>query len=323
MKKITLLLFTFHFLLFTYSQNLVPNPSFEEYSSCPDGQCQIYKCTGWFSSGFTPDYLNTCALDWGVGVPQNGWGFQYAASGNAYAGMFCFGPEFESNSREYLSIQLSNQLIIGDKYYVSFKISLADRLTNNCGIDKFGVLFTKVSNEINPCSYSSNLIPLNFANIYSDSIIIDTVNWVSISGSFIADSAYKYINLGNFFDDEHTNFIVLDTLNPCLSYYFIDDICVSTDSVTCYNITTTKFNNLINEIYYDSYNKQIIIENPYGFTINYKDCIITDLLGKKLSFTLENLENKIFIKMYDCKKGVYILRISTNKFNTSKKIFIY
>src|SRR5207253_1670664 len=78
----------------------------------------------------------------------------------------------------------------------------------------------------------------NYATLYADSIIKDSINWTKISGSFIADSIYKYLIIGAFFDNAH-----LDTLNlpfdtngnshNQVSYYYIDDVCVSTDSLTC------------------------------------------------------------------------------------------
>lgn len=62
----------------------------------------------------------------------------------------------------------------------------------------------------------------NSAHVYSDSLLNDTANWVQIKGSFIADSAYQYVVIGNFFDDFNT-----DTLNcSSASYAFIDMICV-------------------------------------------------------------------------------------------------
>lgn len=58
-------IFIFSFLLianFSFAQvNLVPNPSFESYSTCPDGSSQLYKATPWFNPALgSPDYFNVC-----------------------------------------------------------------------------------------------------------------------------------------------------------------------------------------------------------------------------------------------------------------------
>ena len=52
--------------------NLVPNPSFEEYSLCPDKESQIERVDGWFSpSNGTPDYYNYCSTSTTVSLPTH------------------------------------------------------------------------------------------------------------------------------------------------------------------------------------------------------------------------------------------------------------
>ncbi|MCE9539031.1 MAG: hypothetical protein K8R85_07425 [Bacteroidetes bacterium] len=99
MKKLllfSLLIFSFTFL---NAQNLVPNPSFEQYSSCPNTECGISLAAGWYSAGYTPDYYNSCGSPSGpfeFGVPQNAVGYQHPASGNAYVGIATWGGGFEN-----------------------------------------------------------------------------------------------------------------------------------------------------------------------------------------------------------------------------------
>jgi OOP family OmpA-OmpF porin len=65
--------------------NLVPNPSFEIYNTCPNSGGQITYATGWFTATLgSPDYFNSCSA--GYGVPSNGFGYSNAQDGNAYAG---------------------------------------------------------------------------------------------------------------------------------------------------------------------------------------------------------------------------------------------
>ena len=71
-KKIFLSLFLFSLHLDFYSQsNLVPNPSFETYTACPNFAGQINRTTNWFSpSSATPDYFHACgSIPDGVNVP--------------------------------------------------------------------------------------------------------------------------------------------------------------------------------------------------------------------------------------------------------------
>lgn len=143
MKKLLLLLFMVVYS-FTYlkAQNLVPNPSFEEYSSCPNTECGISLATGWYSAGYTPDYYNSCA-SWPNGVPQNSVGYQYPSSGTAYIGIAAWGFVV----REYITAQLTNPLEIGKKYFVNFKVSRIDRFVY-CATNKIGVLFSTISYKL-------------------------------------------------------------------------------------------------------------------------------------------------------------------------------
>ena len=220
------------------AQNLVPNPSFENYSSCPNGvnSClpdDLTKCSGWFSANNSPDYYNSCAsLATNVSVPNNYSGTQLASSGQGYCGIQTY--SFTPNYHEILSCQLTADLVVGTKYFVTFQVVNSGIVYDlgqgfNCCTNKMGALFSTMQFSC------SNQIPLNnFAHIYSDTIIKDTILWKSISGSFIADSAYRYLNIGNFFLDANTDTFKYNTL-ACRSYYLIDNICVSTDSLFANN----------------------------------------------------------------------------------------
>lgn len=83
----------------------------------------------------------------------------------------------------------------------------------------------------------------NNVSIYSNSIVLDSTNWIKISGSFIADSAYDYLIIGNFFTDS--------ALTAIYSYYYLDQVTLSTDSA------------LVNQISNEIHNEHIIISpNP-------------------------------------------------------------
>jgi len=210
-------------------QNLVPNPSFEIYDTCPSGvgdnlTDEVRRAIGWSSFRNSPDYFNACADSASyVSVPNNGFGYQPAYDGNAYCGFQTF---FTTNYREIIGCQLSSPLIIGTKYYVSFKLARAYKaLPFGVGgaSNKIGARFSTISyNE-----FTNPTLINNFAHVYTDSIITDTLNWVNIQGSIIADSSYQYLGIGNFFDDNHT-----DTIQG-RCYYWVDMVCVSTDSLTC------------------------------------------------------------------------------------------
>jgi len=254
------------------SQNLVPNPSFENYSSCPDNFGQIQKAINWDSFSESPDYYNRCSpscvpLNMCLGIPQNWFGSQEAYEGNAYVGLATY---LEGNQfREIIGIQLVQQLIPGIKYYVSCYISnsggynwlpirYCDGASNNIGFR----FFKNAYSQFNPCPIE------NFSHINETTIISDTTNWIKISGSFIADSSYQYFAMGNFYDDLHTDTINIENFDSTVEngvYYFVDNVCVSTDSLECIGI-----NNIQNtyqatkiDIYPNPFDVKLILKNEF------------------------------------------------------------
>lgn len=316
MKKLLLFFLLIFSLTFckvhpTYGQtNLVPNPSFEQYSSCPNVQCGISLAAGWYSAGYSPDYYNTCA-SWPFGVPTNGVGYQYPASGNAYAGIGTWGFVL----REYLTAELISPLETGEKYFVSFKASRVDRFVY-CGHNKIGALFSTISYNLgnDSCNNIPGLLPHDFAHVYSTQIITDTANWTTISGSFIADSAYQYIIIGNHFDDNNTDTICWGSNMG--SYYLIDDIYVSKDSINGITQDNTEQSVAI----YPTVTSDIVfvqINIPAKASIK-----IYDLLGKLITTqtVLPLALNIISIQEYD--PGIYLMSVEIDNKIITKKIIV-
>lgn len=283
-------------------QNLVPNWSFEDTVACPWYYHQIFLATGWSSYKETPDYFNACNTTL-VGVPANVEGFQFANTGSAYAGGITY-SSFTVNYREVMGTQLTQPLIIGQKYFVSFFVSRAYDSTNVLLLssNKIGLRFSTV-----PFSYfPNNPTPINnFAHVYTDSIVTDTLNWTKISGSLIADSAYSYVAIGNFFDDSNTSISNLDTsIFNEYAYYYIDDIKVSTDSVFV-NGTNEQNNNG---------NQFAIYPNPFSDKINITtkrnelvELNLFDVTARKI-FN-QSFINSTSINTEQLAKGIYIYEV--------------
>jgi len=233
------------FLLFLFSghaQNLVPNPSFEEFTDCPSTIGQVSNAYPWTQWRESPDYFNACSpgitlSESVIDVPTNGWGFQQAATGYGYMGSWCYGsgqPPFDF--REIIGCPLLSPLQIGEIYYVSFKVNPAlDGFYTQPGFatNHIGALFTTEEYW-----WEDNPVPLqNFAHVYSSEIITDTLGWTTISGSFMADQAFSFLGIGNFFLDEESDTLHLNS-SGYGAYYYFDDICVSKDSLCYVNSST-------------------------------------------------------------------------------------
>jgi hypothetical protein len=270
--------------------------------------------TGWQSFRESPDYFNSCdngSTFPALGVPQNAIGYQAAFDGDAYIGLVCFHANGDS-SREYAGVQLTSPLTIGSKYYVSFYVSLADSLGGNCATNKIGIKFSTI-----PFTENTPAPVNNFAHVFSQSIISDMQNWTPVFGSFIADSAYSYLIIGNFFTDAFT-----DSANcfPSYSYYYVDNICVSTDSLDCPVVTLVHEYNQSNlcSIYLNSENELNII----SMNNIVRQVEIYNIAGQAI-LTDNNavLQNKK-ISLKNISKGVYICKIYSNNKLYVKKIII-
>ncbi len=154
MKKKLLILCLF-FCQFSLGQNLVPNPSFEDTLQCPNGGGEIDYAIGWSSYGHTPDYFNSCDTGF-ENIPSNYAGFQYAHFGNGYAGLICYYTPV-SNLREYIGIQLSQPLNVGQTYFASFYVSMAFKHSV-----RFGIAINNIGLKLSTVSFtSSNTVPIN------------------------------------------------------------------------------------------------------------------------------------------------------------------
>lgn len=198
MKK-TLTIFLFFHSQISFAQiNLVPNPSFEQFLQCPYSTGEINVCMNWYNAtdsagGETPDYFNSCSAVNGLAPPNCIWGYQIPYSGNAFCHVITY-ADFFPNGREIIQAQLTQPLDSGQKYYLSFYANLPFDVLHSIASNKLGALFTTY--QFNSPNFAH---PINFAHIYSDSIIKDTLNWYQVKGSFIADSIYQYIAVGIFF----------------------------------------------------------------------------------------------------------------------------
>ncbi|MFM2225489.1 MAG: hypothetical protein RJA07_1691 [Bacteroidota bacterium] len=319
------LFFISAFFLFSFSViaqvNLVPNPSFEDTINCPDMISQIEKCKDWFNYGNSPDYFNECAKPLPLNfysnatIPVNSLGVQYAASGKAYAGLVTH-DSTTIDYREYIGCQLNNLLQIGTKYYVSFKISLAD--SSWFSSNKIGISFTKFSHSL-----SNPILPNNKSIVYSHQIISDTSNWTRITGSFVADSIYEYLVLGNFFTDNQTSFLLTHSHSQLLrdAYYYVDDICVSTDSIYAFNYVYTGINEVNKNI-----NEISIQPNPTTHSISCtlpdetKSIEIENIIGQKVLIEKIEPSTKSYSKDVSLfPNGLYFLTIKTKNFSQTIK----
>ncbi len=231
--------------------NLVPNPSFEEYTRCPDGPGMLswdgldpfpgfprIAPTGWINpTHASPDYFNACAgsIDESAGVPLNEFGYQFAKSGVAYCGLgptdcgYPFSPCINYSYSEYVQCKLIKKLTIGNNYQLSLCVSHSD----------YSIYYTNAIMMLlsvnQPTQTDDNrIVNTNAFFPISDPFLIDTANWNCIIIEFNAAEAYEFLTIGCFAAFQDTN-VKLVLGNPSGidgdSYVYIDDVeLIQTDS---------------------------------------------------------------------------------------------
>lgn len=212
---------------FAFGQNLVPNPSFEEYDTCPTGisnvgDYQINHCLNWTAPTLaTSDYFNSCSA-FGVNVPNAAFGYQNAFDGQAFLGVMLLIQEGEPSYFEYVQAKLLQPLELGKTYEFSFHVNLANG--SDYSVGSIGAWFT------NTAISSSDGTPIfsSLPNIQNESgMLSDTINWMEIKGKFNAIGGEEYITIGYY-----TDTLAPDTLrnNPdavpvaIYSYNYIDGL---------------------------------------------------------------------------------------------------
>ena len=222
--------------------NLVLNPNFESYSTCPDNADEAKYCNHWMSLDSAwnppdwshdqpgvPEYCNVCATYGGTAVPHNNLFYNYPHSGNGMMQLTMFSTSTTSTYvRDYLQGHLSQTLIAGHRYNVQFYTTLEQGggyAVNGLGayLDD-GTIDTTQNPGIVQNQYTPQIV---------DTSIINTNNWVKIEDTFTSNGTEKLITIGQFRDNYHTNFVTTTGgTATSWAFYLIDDVSV----IDCSNV---------------------------------------------------------------------------------------
>ena len=215
------------------AQNLVPNGSFEEYTVCPTGYAQVESAVGWSILANSPDYLNRCNTNDSMDVPSNVFGYQNAYEGDAYMGGFTY-LEGIPELRESYQSALSSPLVPDMPVYLSMMVSLGG--FGNLGGDNssryttsgIGIKFSMQEHHADGVLWEGNVA------LFLPTVLNDTANWTHLSGIYVPDSAYAYIEIGCFLPNSEIVVEELDLAGVIPgAYVFVDQVCVSPNAIDC------------------------------------------------------------------------------------------
>ena len=205
-------------------ENIIPNPSFELYSSPP---------IGWFYKG---EHFTNVMKYWSsasnaspdvfgpkVRVPahweEKGFGKQTPRTGLSMVGITTYGcGQGKPHCREYIQIQLSEPLVLGQSYLAEMWVSSLPKSIRN---NNLGFYFSKEKIE----DITDGLLSYS-PQVKADEVLESGSRWQKLSGKFIADSEAEYLVIGNFLPDSLTLTKPGNNGTLPFGYYYIEDVLV-------------------------------------------------------------------------------------------------
>ncbi|WP_317896837.1 T9SS type A sorting domain-containing protein [Aurantibacillus circumpalustris] len=211
--------------------NYVNNSGFEDLKHCnsfPNNN-RVKFWSGIDTSSFLYQVRNECLNN----VPGFSAIYQKPKSGKGFVtGTFLCGGCNSVTNRSYFRNVLKNPLSIGKTYCVKFYVNVKN--SSPLGIDGIGAFFG--DNTLDTIKYPDIKITYLIPQIKNNTgnIIVDTLNWVEISGTFVASGVEKYMVIGNFLSDANTGTIQIQ--NPTQQWCDLN-----LDDVSCVELNLPAF----------------------------------------------------------------------------------
>ncbi|WP_405368276.1 OmpA family protein [Nonlabens sp. Asnod2-A12] len=221
-------LFVFLITNICFSQNLVLNGSFEETVTCANDLEQFNKNVKFWNvpTSGSSDLFNACADFEDVQASNNYQGNQLPFEGENYAGCYFYGID---DYREYIQGQLSEPLVVGSTYKISFQVSLADN--SDMALKDVQILFSdsKIKSwgtfHISSKRIRNKKTKLFQIELSNGDYLNDKESWIELSKEFTATEAASHLTIGNFRSNKQTD-IKKQRFIPKIrkAYYYIDHV---------------------------------------------------------------------------------------------------
>lgn len=166
-------------------------------------------------------------------VPSSSLTYQWPVSGNNhFISLALWKPNTSNSQRGYPRNKLKQSLQSGHTYCVKFYVNLSNQSSYSC--DGIGAYFG--DNSIDTIKLCDKPLSYLTPQIQYSGIIIDTMNWVPVTGTFVATGNEKFMMLGNYKSDVSTNTIMTNPTNTVVTF---SDVLY--DNVSCIDINLPAF----------------------------------------------------------------------------------
>ncbi len=220
--------------------------------------------------------------------------------------MITYDGDSGQEQREWLIVPLLEALAPGQIYYCSFRANAAfGGQTTWVASDQLGIHFTTYDRYWTwGDAYPA---PLNHAHILHPQIVSDTVDWTLVSGSFVADSAYTYLMIGNFFSNALIDTLHLAMLGPDFDVYgytLIDAVCVSSNPLGCeLSHGILEVGNALPFVYPNPVADELVLGNAAG-----SDAVVLDMLGRRV-WGDRVTHDRFAVDVGSWARGAYVLQV--------------
>ncbi len=283
--KIVLLLFLLFLIDKVIGQNnLIPNSGFDIIVGCPNkslAEGQVTLAIPWVNAlGSTDLYNINCPIDAGIC-------YQQARSGNGYAGISTYTTI--ARTTEYMEVRLREKLKTNKKYFIIFYASPRNcNQRDICYSDALGLAFSDTL-YLEQLVLGAEQIPPFTPAIQNPTgnILTDTVNWIEISGCYVAKGQEQFAIIGSFRSSANTK--SKNCIGGTGSYHYIDDVGVyeydplPDTLILCNGETATIGKPFLNGKYKwntDDTSSTITIKEKGNYIVNTTigNCILSDTL---------------------------------------------
>lgn len=207
--------------------NMVPNGSFEEVEGKIKRLGGIELAKGWKSPTAVPaDLFSDRVVNSPASAPRNQFGDQGALTGSNYAGVMWW-SYMNKEPRSYLQVKFKKMLTKGQKYCVSYYVSLSD--LSKYSANELGAYLSRI--QVKKDDEAALTYDMQVPNLRTR-IFDDIYSWQGVCGVYEAKGDEQYLIIGNTVANDKV--VTGKVKRPkgetrpqvFKAYYFVDDVSV-------------------------------------------------------------------------------------------------